>query len=183
MSDAVMSKLLKLARWTLERWLDGESWQKGGPALTAGEDGPVDGLFVTLREGRKLRGCIGTVERQDSLDAALRRLTVSAAAEDPRFPPVSRDELPRLSISLSLLTPPERLGDPEQIVVGRDGLIIEHQGRRGLLLPEVPTEYGWDRIRFLEELCRKAFLPPAAWQDPRTRLFRFESRRVSEGAE
>ena len=180
MDEELMSRLLKLARWTLERWIGGEPWQQGGPGLAPGQDGPVDGLFVTLRKGRDLRGCIGTVQRQASVEAALRHLTVSAAAEDPRFPPVSRDELPQLTISLSLLTPPEPIDDPESIVVGRDGLIIEREGRRGLLLPEVPTEYGWDRIRFLDELCRKAFLPAGAWQDTQAHLFRFESRRISE---
>ncbi len=174
------SRLLALARWTLQRFCAGEPWLEGGPALPPEYDRPVDGLFVTLRQGEALRGCIGTVERQDSLDTTLRRMAVQAAAQDPRFAPVNAEELPGLTLTLSLLSPPEVLDDPGDVVIGRDGLIIEQGGRRGLLLPEVPVELGWDRERFLDELCGKAFLPPGAWRDPDSSLYRFGSEQISE---
>jgi len=176
-------RLLELARWTLERWARRQTWHEGGPGLAAEEDRPVDGLFVTLKVAGALRGCIGTVERHDSLDALLRRMTVCAAAEDPRFPPVEVNELQGILIELSLLTTPERIAGPEAIVLGRDGLIIELNESRGLFLPEVPLEWNWDRERYLVELCRKASLPPESWKDPRAKLYRFESRKFSEKAD
>ncbi len=181
MEKEFLRALLGLARWTLERWTAGETWWEGGPAPAPGDDRPVDGLFVTLRtQDGELRGCIGTVEPQESLFRSVRDFAVKTAGSDPRFPSVSADELPGLEISLSLLTPPQPLTSGEEVVVGRDGLIIELGDRRGLLLPEVPVEWGWDRERYLEELCRKASLPPGSWRDPSSRLFRFESVQISE---
>ena len=181
MDREFMRKLLALSRWTLERWVQDEPWREGGPGLASGQDLPVDGLFVTLRSGDgELRGCIGTVERQESLDATVRKMAVSSAGKDPRFPAVEAAELPGIRICLSLLTPPEALDNPEEIVIGRDGLILERGTHRGLLLPEVPKDYAWDRERYLEELCRKAFLPAGSWRDPASRLYRFESVTISE---
>lgn len=177
------SELLALVRWTLERWCAEEEWRAGGPGLTTAQDGPVDGLFVTLKQGQALRGCIGTVQRQESLDATLREMAVQAAGSDPRFPPLEAEELPGVTISLSILSPPSPVTDPESVVIGRDGLILEQGTRRGLLLPEVPVEAGWNRERYLEELCRKSFLPPGAWRDPASTLSRFTSEQFSEGGD
>jgi uncharacterized protein len=173
-------RLLELARWTLERWCQGQPWREGGPGLDAGEDQAVDGLFVTLRSEGELRGCIGTLSREPSLESTLRRVAVEAAGSDPRFPPVQADELAHLHIGLSLLSPALALEDPQELEIGRDGLIIQQGGRRGLLLPEVAEELGWDRDRFLAEVCRKAFLPETAWRDPASRLYRFTSERWGE---
>jgi len=179
--DALLAtQLLGLARWTLERWCADQEWRRGGPGLPTAADRPVDGLFVTLRKGEALRGCIGTLARHPSLDAVLRETAVSAAGSDPRFPPVRGEELPGLRIGVSLLTPPKRLTDPTALRIGEHGLIIERGSRRGLLLPEVPVELGWDVPRFLAEVCQKAFLPPDAWRDPACRLYRFRSERCAE---
>jgi AmmeMemoRadiSam system protein A len=175
-------RLLALARWTLERWSAGQAWRTGGPALAEDEDRPIDGLFVTLRRDEELRGCIGTIARQPSLDATLREMAVKAASSDPRFQPVSATELPVLHLAVSVLTPPTAVDDPAEIEIGRDGLIVERGTRKGLLLPEVPVELGWDRERFLAEVCLKAFLPETAWQEPGTRLYRFGSEQASEDA-
>lgn len=181
MDAATKDRLLKLVRWTLERWSRDEDWRHGGPALPADEDRPVDGLFVTLtRADGSLRGCIGTLAPQPSLDRALRETAVSAAGGDPRFLPVGADELGDLRIAVSILSPMEPLADPTRVELGRDGLVLEQGGRRGLFLPEVPVEAGWDRERYLEELCRKAFLPPGAWRDPASRLYRFTTLQFSE---
>ena len=110
-------------------------------------------------------------------------MAVQAAGSDPRFPPVQAGELPSLHIGVSLLTAPEPLADVADLHLGEDGLIIERGRQRGLLLPEVPIELGWDRERFLAEVCGKAFLPPTAWQDPASRLYRFQSERCSEAAD
>ena len=183
MEARLAAQLLTLARWTLERWCADSAWREGGPALPPATDRPVDGLFVTLRQGADLRGCIGTLERQHSLDATLREMAVQAAGSDPRFPPVQAGDLPSLRIGVSLLTAPERLANVADLRIGEDGLIIEQGRQRGLLLPEVPIELGWDAERFLAEVCGKAFLPPTAWRDPASRLYRFRSERCSESTD
>ena len=175
MYDDVIDKLPALARWTLTRWVSGEDWIAGGPGLDPAEDRPVDGLFVTLRHGEILRGCIGTVQRQDSLDETVRQFSVSAASTDPRFPPVDTDELPSLRISLSLLTPPLPLEDIAEVEIGRDGLILEQGPCRGLFLPEVPVDFSWNLEQYLDELSLKAGLHPDAWREKNSRLYRFES--------
>lgn len=122
------------------------------------------GAFVTLRQERVLRGCIGMVPATDPLIETILRCAVAAALEDPRFPPVILDELPRLTVEVSVLAPARLVIDVEEIEVGRHGLIIAQGGRRGLFLPQVALEYGWDRLTLLRETCRKANLEPDAWQ-------------------
>ena len=92
----------------------------------------------------------------------------AAALRDPRFPPVSPDELDDLEIEISVLTVPKEIHDINEIEVGKHGIIIERGFNSGLLLPQVATEYGWDRITFLEHTCRKAGLPPNAWKEKGT---------------
>ncbi len=175
-----LQKLLPLARWTIERWSSEEDWRTGGPAPSADDDCAIDGLFVTLKVGQELRGCIGKIGEQPSLHEALRDLSVQAAAHDPRFSPVRPEELPLIEIGISILTPAQAVSDPESIEIGRDGLIIERDSRRGLLLPEVAVELGWDREQFLNGVCEKAFLPRDAWRDSTCKLYRFQSVQVSE---
>jgi AmmeMemoRadiSam system protein A len=129
--------------------------------------------FVTLRRGELLRGCIGHLERDRSLAGVVAYAAVSAALEDPRFPPVTAAELDLLSIEISVLGPIQPVRDPETIEVGRHGLVVHSGGRRGLLLPQVATEWGWDRETFLEQLCLKASLPRSAWRT--ADLFTFEA--------
>jgi AmmeMemoRadiSam system protein A len=105
-----------------------------------------------------------------------------AAFEDPRFPPLSGDELPRCVIEISALTAPQPVEGPEEIVVGRDGLILECRGHHGLLLPQVATEWGFDRTAFLDAVAQKAGLPPVAWRDPASRLWVFQAEVFGESA-
>jgi len=136
--------------------------------------------FVTLKRGGELRGCIGCIEaRPGSLAATVVRMATAAAREDPRFPPVRLCELEPLTLEISLLGPLVEIGHLDDIVVGRDGLVVEHQGRRGLLLPQVATEWGWDRDAFVAQTCRKAGLPADAWKAG-ARLWRFEAFVFSE---
>ena len=140
----------------------------GRPASPRPLDDPptASGAFVTLKRDGELRGCIGTVQCRDALADEVARVAVSAAREDPRFPPVTPAELPHLHIEISILGPLEQIdpADPAAIVVGRDGLVVEQGWRRGLLLPQVATEWGWDRETFLAHTCRKAGLPLDAWR-------------------
>lgn len=121
------------------------------------------GAFASLYLEGALRGCVGYVLPRFSVYRTVAEVASAAAFEDTRFYPVTLDEARNLQIELSILSPP-RLIAPEQIEVGRHGLLISLAGYRGLLLPQVAPEYHWDRITFLEQTCRKAGLPADAWQ-------------------
>lgn len=122
------------------------------------------GAFVTLHKAGHLRGCIGYVAPIYPLYEAVIECSVAAATQDPRFSPVSLEEVPQIDIEISALSPMEDVEDVKSIEVGVHGLVISQHGRRGLLLPQVAVEYEWDRERFLRETCRKAGLPVDAWQ-------------------
>ncbi len=121
------------------------------------------GAFTTLYYRGDLRGCVGYVFPVTSLYRTVAESARGAAFDDSRFPPVTRDQAPELRVFLSVLSPLHPLR-PEQVEIGRHGLLISRGYSRGLLLPQVPIEHGWDRIAFLEQTCRKAGLPPNAWQ-------------------
>ena len=171
-------RLLELGRRALVAYfhLDREAPESEPVTSTA----TLGGLFATLERAGELRGCIGFLSPETNLDEVVKRAVVAAAVEDPRFPRVTADEVPELRIRLSLLTPPVPLESPADLQIGRDGLIVERGGARGLLLPRVASERGWDPERFLAETCRKAGLPPDAFRDPRTRVLRFESLELAE---
>jgi len=120
------------------------------------------GVFTTLYSNRQLRGCVGYPAAVLPLYRAVFETARSAASDDPRFRPVQIDEARQLKISISVLSPLRPIS-AEEIQVGRHGLVISRGGQRGLLLPQVAIEHGWDRIRFLEQTCLKAGLPPDAW--------------------
>jgi AmmeMemoRadiSam system protein A len=132
------------------------------------------GVFVSLHNHGELRGCIGYPDGERPLGATVPSCAVSAATGDPRFNPVTVAELPEIDIEISVLTPVEPVTDPVDIEVGRDGLIVEQRGRRGLLLPQVATEWGWDRDTFLAQTCVKAGLPRDAWKHGAS-VFRFQA--------
>lgn len=129
------------------------------PALTA-----PGAAFVTLTHNGALRGCIGYVHAIRPLADTVAHCAASAATGDPRFPPVTSSELSDLQVEISVLSPLSPAPDPAQIQVGVHGLHISKDGRHGLLLPQVATEYGWDRETFLRQVCVKAALPRDAWR-------------------
>ncbi|HEX8818143.1 MAG TPA: AmmeMemoRadiSam system protein A [Terriglobales bacterium] len=120
-------------------------------------------VFTTLYSRGRLRGCVGHVIAAQPLWTAVADTAQSAAFEDSRFQPVTADELPHLTTNLSILSALEPIR-PECVEIGRHGLLISWRGRRGLLLPQVPVEHGWDRETFLSETCHKAGLPRDAWR-------------------
>ena len=137
------------------------------------------GAFVTLRIKGELRGCIGYPEAELPLVAVVERCAVSAAISDPRFPPLSAAEWSEVDLEISVLGPIEPVDDIQQVVVGRDGLIVEFGRRRGLLLPQVAVEWQWDASEFAAQTCIKAGLPRDAWQKG-AKLFKFEAEVFSE---
>jgi uncharacterized protein len=125
------------------------------------------GAFTTIYFHGNLRGCVGYVFPVASLYRTVAETARAAAFEDTRFPPVSPQEAPELDVSLSILSP-LRVITPEEVEIGRHGLVVSHGGRRGLLLPQVPVEHQWDRATFMEQTCRKAGLPLDAWRQGAT---------------
>ena len=128
--------------------------------------------FVTLRRGGDLRGCVGHIEAKHPLWKSVQEMAAEAA-HDSRFEPVRPEEVPALSIEISVISPMERVTDSSGIRIGCDGLYIRCGEQTGLLLPQVATEWHWDRDTFLAQTCRKAGLPPDAWRDPAAQIFRF----------
>jgi AmmeMemoRadiSam system protein A len=137
------------------------------------------GVFVTLHVAKRLRGCIGVIEATEPLGDSIVRCATSAALEDPRFSPMRPEELRDLEIEVSLLSPLQPIR-PEEIVIGEHGLLVEQGFRRGLLLPQVATEYHLDRERFLRETCHKAGLDGGAWKAPETRIYAFSCEIMGE---
>ena len=133
------------------------------------------GAFVSLHRRGMLRGCIGYIEAVLPLAEAVQDMALSAAFQDPRFMPLTADELDDLDIEISVLTPFEKITDASRIEVGRHGLMIRKGRSSGLLLPQVPVQFGWDRATFLAQTCQKAGLPPDAWKDPGAELFIFSA--------
>jgi uncharacterized protein (TIGR00296 family) len=147
--------------------------------------GEKRGVFVTLTKNGSLRGCIGFPYPVMPLDKAIVHAAGAAALEDPRFPPVTKDELAAISLEVTILTIPEPLeGEPakrpQQVIVGRHGLIVRGMGTSGLLLPQVATEYGWDAKTFLNHTCMKAGLSERCWTSKNVEILTFEGQIFSE---
>ncbi len=134
------------------------------------------GAFVTLKHGGDLRGCIGYPLPNQPLYLAVRDNAINAALNDPRFAPVTAAELLSLDVEISVMTPLVEVKDPNEIVVGQDGLVIEAGGHSGLLLPQVAPEQGWDLQEYLDGLCMKAGLPPGAYRRRDAKLYKFQAR-------
>ncbi len=138
------------------------------------------GGFVTLKKNGRLRGCIGYIDAVKPLLETINEMAYSAAFNDYRFEPVSREEVDDLSIEISVLSPVRVTEDPSEIVVGKHGIIISAVGKRGLLLPQVAVEYNWDRDTFLDQTCVKAGLPKGAWRKSMTTIEIFSAEIFSE---
>jgi AmmeMemoRadiSam system protein B/AmmeMemoRadiSam system protein A len=173
--------LIRLARHTLKIFLAKGKKPKDLSGFAITENLKRDlGVFVTLKKKDRLRGCIGYLKGIMPLYQAVIDNTISAASRDPRFPPVTPSEEAKLHIEISVLSPLRRVTDVEDIVVGRDGLIISRGLQKGTLLPQVPVEQGWDRIQFLEQACRKAGLPENAYEDSDTIIERYTAQVFGE---
>jgi len=131
--------------------------------------------FVCIHKGKDLRGCIGMIEARAPLWETIKRMAVEAAFGDPRFCAIAGDELDKIDIEISVLTPMRRIGDLSEIEIGKHGLFIRRGIRSGLLLPQVATEHNWNREQFLKWTCNKAGLPEEAWKDEDVELYVFSA--------
>jgi AmmeMemoRadiSam system protein B/AmmeMemoRadiSam system protein A len=138
------------------------------------------GAFVTLKKAGQLRGCIGYIEAVKPLAETIMEMAKAAAFSDWRFNPVQAEEIPNIEIEISVLSPLSEVRDPSTVVVGTHGLIVSRGSNRGVLLPQVPTEWGWDRETFLAQTCAKAGLPANAWKEKGTRIESFTADVFSE---
>jgi AmmeMemoRadiSam system protein A len=176
LSEAERSAILALARQALT-----EAVGNNHPLPAIPVEGVFSrrcGVFVSLHVRGKLRGCIGVIETGDSLGENIVRCTASAALQDPRFTRLLPEEVQDTEIELSLLSPLEQI-QPEEIEIGKHGLLVEQGMRRGLLLPQVAVEHHLDREQFLEETCHKAGFARDAWKHPETRVYAFTCEIVS----
>lgn len=156
--------LLSVARGTIQDVVKG-----GQPvARDAGDDGMImdRGAFVTLHSQGNLRGCIGNFVGEGPLVHTIQQMAIAASTQDPRFSPVRPDEMNDIDIEISVLSPLEEIEDPATVEVGTHGVYIVSPRGRGVLLPQVATEQGWDRETFLDHTCLKAGLQPGCWRDP-----------------
>jgi AmmeMemoRadiSam system protein B/AmmeMemoRadiSam system protein A len=156
-----------------------ENMARGKPVPEFKVDAPIlkesRGAFVTINKKGQLRGCIGHIEGRGPVYRTVEEMAEAAAFQDPRFNPVTERELPDLEIEISVLTPLKRVTDINEIEVGKHGIYIKKGWYSGLLLPQVATEYGWDRNVFLEHTCQKAGLPSNAWKDKNTEIYIFSA--------
>ncbi len=153
-------QLLRLAHEVIEAAVEEREVDTTPPSEHLAEP---RGAFTTLHLGGELRGCVGYVIAAHPLYHTIAETAVAAAFHDTRFPPVTKAEAPQLEIEISVLSPLQPI-DAEEIEIGRHGLVVTFGSRRGLLLPQVPVEYGWDVKTFLEQTCHKAGLPADAWE-------------------
>jgi AmmeMemoRadiSam system protein A len=172
LTDDEKQALLRIARASIQAELAGK---KPPAAKGQGILEEKRGAFVCLKRRGRLRGCIGFIEAKKPLVRTVEEMAVAAALQDPRFPPLREEELKEISLEISVLTPLRKTADVGQIEVGTHGLYVRKGSRAGLLLPQVATEYGWDRDTFLKETCRKAGLAPDAWRDPETEIYLFSA--------
>ena len=161
LNEADQEELLRYARQALEEAV--RTHRLSAIPEPHGRLGDQGGAFVTLHKAGRLRGCIGYIEAARPLYQTVRDCALAAALHDPRFSPVTPDELDSLRLEISVLSPLTEIR-PEQIEVGLHGLLISMGFQRGLLLPQVAVEWKWDRERFLAETCLKAGLPRDAWK-------------------
>ncbi len=171
-------KLLSIARSAIDSCLRNE---QGAPE-SCGEAAlnRKAGCFVTIEMDRQLRGCIGTFSSDKPLYVEVAQMAVAAATADPRFYAMSSSDIGRYHLDISVLSDLEKIEATSQIEVGTHGIYLENSYSRGVLLPQVASEYGWDRQTFLEQTCVKAGLPTDAWQSPQTEIYIFSAQIFSD---
>jgi len=178
LTDEEKIYLLRLAREVISKKVNGINPDIPEPPTERLRE--KRGAFVTLNKFGQLRGCIGYIEAIKSLYLTIAEMAESAAFRDPRFPPVTAAEVPDLEIEISVLTPLRSIESIDEIQVGRHGILVRQGFYQGLLLPQVATDYGWDRETFLTQTCHKAGLLGNCWKEPETEILIFSADIFSE---
>ncbi|MGC8764963.1 MAG: AmmeMemoRadiSam system protein A [Brevinematia bacterium] len=166
-------KLLLLARLTIKKALF-ENLEEEFPDMSDEIFSEEYGVFVTLTIHGRLRGCIGYIEGIKPLREAVKDLAIQSAFKDPRFYPLTKEEFSAIEVEISVLYPLEEVKDINEIEVGKHGIVMERGYYKGLLLPQVATEYGWNREEFLNQTCRKAGMEPYCWENG-AKVYKFEA--------
>ena len=166
-------QLREIARTVIEHRID----NRRPPPFEAASERLKEkrGAFVTVHKRGQLRGCIGNIRGREPLYQTVARMAEEAAFNDPRFPPLSKQELDDIDIEISALTPLKKIERVEEITVGKHGIYVEKGFFSGLLLPQVATEQGWDQQTFLEQTCFKAGLNKDAWKEKDTKIYVFSA--------
>lgn len=179
MNKKTQQEALRLARITLEGYLTRGKLPE--VSVTNKELLKPLGVFVTLRLEEQLRGCIGCFEPDEPLYKVIQKMAVEAATADPRFLPVTVEELKDINIEISVMTPKRKINRWQEVELGKHGVVIKKGFRSGIFLPQVATETGWNREEFLAELCaQKAGLPADCYRDPETEIYVFEAEVFAE---
>lgn len=179
MNDNAKRWLLKTARSSIEQYLKNEKYMPDKPHYSELEE--KSGVFVTLKKNDDLRGCIGYITGVEPLYSAVAAMAREAAFSDPRFPSVTSKEIDQIEIEISVLTPLIQVNGYEDIEIGRHGLLVRNGYHSGLLLPQVATDWGYDRKQFLEQTCRKAGMKLECYKDSGTVIYSFSAEIFSEG--
>jgi AmmeMemoRadiSam system protein A len=168
------NKLLRLARETIEFYLERRKEldiQENDPVLNQNM-----GAFVTLHAKDRLRGCIGNIMGRQPLYLTIRDMSIAAAFEDPRFNPVTKQEIKDINIEISVLSPLKKITNPDEIVLGEHGVLVKNDFTSGVYLPQVATETGWDKERFMNSLCGdKAGMKLDAWRTGACEIYVFSA--------
>ncbi len=173
LSKEEKSSLIELVRDTIRARLNEQPLPHFNPATERLSQN--SGAFVTLHKKGALRGCIGYVEAIKPLYQSVQDMALAAAFQDPRFPPLTENELDDIDIEISVMSPIRRIDGVDEIKVGTHGIIIKRGFYQGLLLPQVATEQGWDRDTFLQHSCYKAGLDGDCWKKPDTEIYVFSA--------
>lgn len=184
LSDSQKKYLLSLARKSIAATLAPDKVSRQEEQVTSPElqalSEVLAGVFVSLHINDSLRGCIGYIEGLRPLPEVIQETAIAAALRDPRFEPLREDELQEIEIEISVLSPLEQIQGPQDITIGKHGLLVRHGKQQGLLLPQVATHTGWEAQAFLEHTCIKAGLPSNTWELPETEIFRFSAEVFAE---
>jgi AmmeMemoRadiSam system protein A len=170
--------LLTIAKDALQAATTGQDYHPKAPVADALNK--QAGCFVTLKKQGQLRGCLGNFQAQGPLFEEVATMAAAAATQDPRFHPVQPEELEHLELEITVLSPRHRINDFKEIEIGRHGIYIKKGRNCGVLLPQVATEYAWDRQTFLEQTCRKAGLPTDAWLDTDCEIYIFSGQIIAD---
>lgn len=180
LDDKEKEYYLKLARKSIADELGIQYTPGIDPKYNPSHGNDLYGVFVTLTKDGELRGCIGYIRGYEPLVNSIKKMAKEAAFHDYRFGPLHKDEFEKIKIEISILSPMQKINSIDEIIIGRDGLMITRQNNSGLLLPQVPVEYNWDLKTYLEHLCLKAGLPANSYNLPGTIIYRFTAYIFSE---